>query len=107
MDCQRGLHRFGILFPKLGAALDVGEEKSDGSARESGHARSVLPNPGNAESVPGQSEQVRTTLLTHARTMAVLASIWATKKALAGLFKRMKGLELSTFCMASGRDATV
>ena len=56
-------------------ALDVGEEKSDGSARESGHARSVLPNPGNAESVPGQSEQVRTTLLTHARTMAVLASI--------------------------------
>ena len=27
--CERKFHRFGMLFPKLGAALDVGKEKGN------------------------------------------------------------------------------
>jgi hypothetical protein len=34
MSRERGLHRFGIAFPKFGAALDVGEEEGDGTRWE-------------------------------------------------------------------------
>jgi hypothetical protein len=42
MAGKRFAHRIGMLFPKLGAALDIGEEKGDGAAGESGHLHAIV-----------------------------------------------------------------